>query len=257
MFDAYTLTGTRDVRFDTYTMGTQQDARGSFLADGRLFVTFEDSSGATGDTDRLAVVRNILAADTFAPGAVARVSTPTTGQQQVADTLTLSNGNVLVTYQDQADGVLAKIFTAAGEQVGNEIIVFESDTQSIIGGAATINADGQFTVVYRVRTGTNATEIFARTYGDDGVPAGGPVSIGSLANGTVQELQIVTLENGNMVVTYDTLIGDRQPDSNGVELIILSPSLTVLKGSFSASTETAGKSGRTVMSPHWRAVISP
>ena len=116
---------------NTQTRYTQQYSTITGLTNGGFVISWEDNSSTLGDTSSSSIKAQVFAADGSKVGTEFLVNTQT-GSDQVAPTITgLTNGGIVVSWQDNSrtlgdsssTSIRAQVFAADGTKAGSEFLV--------------------------------------------------------------------------------------------------------------------------------------
>ncbi len=125
------------------------------LSDGRIVITYTDSSGAGGDTD-LALRAQVFNANGTKSGTDFMVNTTTSGWQWFPEITALNDGRFVVVFADgsfsgadsSGDAVRAQVFNADGTKSGTEFLVNTTTTSNQYFPVVSTLADGRFVVTF-------------------------------------------------------------------------------------------------------------
>jgi hypothetical protein len=147
---------------NTATTGDQSSQKVTALSGGGFVVTWNDNSGgvggATGDNDSWAVKAQVFDAGGTKVGSELLVNTATAGAQDSQQIVALSNGDFVVTWDDNnghpqgnvgAYDVKAQVFDASGTKVGSELLVNTALAGDQLLAKVTALSDGGFAVTWQ------------------------------------------------------------------------------------------------------------
>lgn len=210
------------VVLNTTTAGAQVAPGVAKLDDGRLIATWEsDEPGG-------AVIRGRFIDPSGTPtGSDFALSAPTgTGADGsiIRDAVTALHGGGFAVVWEAGSDILCRVFDSVGLPLGAQFIVNERPTDIQDRPAITRLPEGGFMVAwtsYGNVDGDNLT-VVGRMFNADSSPRGGDFIINQLAAGQQSEIELATLANGNVAVTFSsaatgsldvkTLILDTTPD---------------------------------------------
>ncbi|WP_337264871.1 MULTISPECIES: Ig-like domain-containing protein [unclassified Serratia (in: enterobacteria)] len=186
------------------------------LADGRVAITYT-TLGKGGDEDVMVQIYNPVT-HTYSPGFIANQTLP--GAQSAPSITTLANGNFVVSWDngnttgpDQDGSVYARVYSAAGEPLGNEFIVNTFTLYAQQKPIVQANPNGGFVVVYEsqadITPGAGTFGIYMQFFDDNGNRVGQEMQINQIVAGTQSEPDITFLADGRLFVTWtDYQVGD-------------------------------------------------
>jgi hypothetical protein len=139
-------------------------------------------------------------------GDVQQVNTYTNSDQSEPEMTTLDNGNVVITWQSNAQdgsnlGVYSQMFSASGEKIGNETQVNTYTSSHQYQPDITNLNDGGYMVTWTsYQEGTY--NIYAQRFDQDGAKVDNEVRINTNKSGNQYESEITLLEDGSYVVVW-------------------------------------------------------
>jgi Ca2+-binding RTX toxin-like protein len=173
------------------TQGAVTREKTTVLADGRIAVVWQETTGQNGDVSGSAVKAQILNADGTVSVAEFLVNTTTLGDQVTPSISAMAGGGFVVAWQDgsfaaaaRGQDIRAQVFGANGAKSGAELLV-----NSTTGGDQTAPsvaglANGTFAVTWADASGgTTATKFAVYTAG--GAPVAGETAVASHFNATL------------------------------------------------------------------------
>ncbi|MHA7844956.1 Ig-like domain-containing protein [Serratia sp. D1N4] len=188
----------------------------STLADGSVAIAYT-TLGKGVDNDVMVQIYNPLT-HTYSPGFIANQTLP--GAQSAPSITTLANGNFVVSWDngnttgpDQDGSVYARVYSAAGEPLGNEFIVNTFTLYAQQKPIVQANPNGGFVVVYEsqadITPGAGTFGIYMQFFDDNGNRVGQEMQINQIVAGTQSEPDITFLADGRLFVTWtDYQVGD-------------------------------------------------
>ncbi len=125
-----------------------------------------------------------------------------------------SNGNFVIVWQNQEDGIFAERYDATANRIGGEIRVddLNNDNQKLADVAIADNGD--FVVVWQGSGNTNGdgTDIIARLYAADGT-AGSEFIVNTVTAGEQDSARVAMNATGNFIVAWQ---GSGAGDDSGI-----------------------------------------
>ena len=207
---------TGEILANTTTTGSQYAPGITALNDGGYLVAWVDYEADAGKGDIYAQRFNATGSKL---GSEFLVNTHTNGNQTINDSslITLSNGNVVVTWRDSdaqdgdGNGVFAQIIEADGTKVGSEFQVNTHTESSQYDPAITALDDGGFLVTWSSLPGTGNPynsdsdyAVMAQRFDADGTKIGDEFQINSTTSGWQFQPAVTTLTDGSMVFSWDS-----------------------------------------------------
>jgi Ca2+-binding RTX toxin-like protein len=204
-----------DILVNTDTANLQLDSRITALAGGRYLVTWTgpvaDFGPITNATFNTADIRGqIFNANGTPFGGEFVINTTILGTQTLAEAVELSDGNILVTWQDGLGTILggasgppavvrAQEFTSTGNMVGSEFQIAGGAGASAEFHAISALADGGYVVVWQA--GGNGA-LLAQVFDSNNAKIGNQITIGDNSINFSAAPSVATLTNGNFVVAW-------------------------------------------------------
>jgi hypothetical protein len=247
---------------NTSTSGAQSAPSVTTLTDGGYIVVWTDKSGQSGDADGSSIKAQIFDANSNRVGTEFLVNTTITADQDNAKVVQLTNGNVLIAWEDfskVSDGttgtdVRGQIFTASGQKVGGELVLNNLTWLSQYDIEIAPRTDGGFNVVwvdhgFSYVNQTYGYTVIMRAFGANGTPtdSNGWYDVGDASAPTAPDSQfdpvVATLSNGNIVVAWresDPTLGDGNSASVKAQIFVNSANIVPLTLEFVVNTTVAG-----------------
>ncbi|MEM9427952.1 MAG: hypothetical protein AAGA32_00440 [Pseudomonadota bacterium] len=193
-----------EVLVNTTTAEGQGNPSVASLTDGGFVVTWE-SELQDGDGNGVYLQRFDSAGDPV--GVETQVNTTTTYDQNDARVTGLDDGGFVVAWEATGlDGsgtaIALQRYDAAGSPVGGESQVNTSVTGAQEDLKVTALDDGGFVVVWESPNGST-DDIFMQRFAADGTALGGEVLLNSRTKHTQSDPDIVQLDNGRLIVTWE------------------------------------------------------
>ena len=196
----YNANGTLKTASNTGYVASTADAAGVSLGTGGAFALVRsfDSGGANGDDVFLDIFNTA--------GALTSTTTVQSGvgRQYIPDVKRLANGNLVVTWTDQAaNGVKAHIYTAAGASVYPEFVV-ASGAQQAASQVVALGSGG-FAIVWQEYQGPSPSDgydVKGRVYDAAGAPQGSIISLSSHIIDNQSSPKVVALEDGGFLSVW-------------------------------------------------------
>ncbi|MEL7166399.1 MAG: hypothetical protein AAGL96_13095, partial [Pseudomonadota bacterium] len=181
---------------------TQYNSDVAVDAAGNVVVVWEDQSARDGSA--YAVYGQRIDASGTLVGPDFQVNTNTTSFQYNAKVAYLTNGNFVVTWQDDSgiDGsgsaTLAQVFDASGNPIGGEFLVNKQTTSTQANPDITALSNGGFAISFEDSSGADGsgTGVFLQEYNPDGSRRDGPVQINDEISSTQFQAHIVEVTDG-------------------------------------------------------------
>ncbi|MBT99683.1 MAG: hypothetical protein CL902_13830, partial [Dehalococcoidia bacterium] len=194
-----------------YTSNDQSHPSSVMLSDGRILVTWQDSSGHDGGSSwdiwgRMTDTRGNPVGDEF------RINTYTGNNQEYPSVAALSDGGFLVAWEDDSgymggssDDIRAQRYDANGDMVGPEFRVnsYTSDNQREVEVLGL--SDGGFVVTwsdYSGYSGGNNYDVRMQRYDSDGEAVGDTEMVNQYVNSNQHEPSMDELADGSVIVTW-------------------------------------------------------
>ena len=134
-----------------------------------------------------------------------RANQTTAGDQEDAEVTVLSNGNLVVTWEDNGVGdVFARVFDSSGNAVTDQFVVNETTAFDQDDPAATALADSKFAIVWEGGEDGGPEGVFVRVFDFDGTALTGQIQVNTGAGTQFFDPAITTLTNGNFVVSWES-----------------------------------------------------
>jgi cyclophilin family peptidyl-prolyl cis-trans isomerase len=203
----FSATGARvgDELLINQTVGGSQSAPAIATApDGRSIVVWQGVG--TGDFD--GVFARLISATGEVTGNEIRVNTTTAAAQEAPSVGVDEDGNFVVVWASRGQdgdewGVFGQRFSATGTAVGTEFRVNTTTAGSQFEPAVSMNAAGEFVVVWSSFAGeTNGWDILGQRYDASGTVDGAAFLVPASATGNQREADIVLADAGELFITW-------------------------------------------------------
>ncbi len=202
-----------------WTMGNQDNAKITVLSNGKWVVTW-DSDGEDGSGT--GVCQQLFDTNGMREGMPVPVNTDMAGDQHLASTLALPNGEWIVLYSSsstsgsQYNDVRFQKFDSTGVAVSTEVSFGDGVNPSYYLGAPqiTLLADNSWVITstkYFTGSGAQVSEIIQRHYDADGTQIGDETVVNTYSAFYQDTPQIMALTDGGWVVTWQS----NSPDPYG------------------------------------------
>lgn len=175
------------------------------------------------------------------------VNTTTEGIQATPVTITLSNGDFVVIWEDYSSGdddLRGQIFTAAGARVGGEFLINTVQTSTQTHARATALADGGFVVTWDddSLTGpdTNGSAIRAQAFTANGARAGTEILVNTTTYNSQTLQKVTALSDGGFVVTWVDQSQYGAPDGDDVRAQVFTSAGAPVGTEILVNTTTSG-----------------
>jgi Ca2+-binding RTX toxin-like protein len=238
---------------NTTLTGAQGLSTATLLADGTIFVAWQDGSLTGGDASSLGIKGQLLSATGTKVGGEFLVNTTTTGAQGSPQISALSNGNVLIVWGDQSQtgedtssgAVRAQIMTPTGTKVGGEFLVNTTTTGSQGGAKIAALAGGNVIVTWTdasaLGTDTSGNSIKGQLLDSSGAKVGGEFLVNTNTAGNQTASNITALATGGFVVTWQDASGTLgDPSSTSIKAQIFDAAGQKVGTEFLVNTVTDG-----------------
>ena len=225
-----------DIFVHATTTNTQSGARVAALPGGGFIVGWNDEGppGLNGtqtdgvDGSLSGVLVRVFAADGTPVTGELLVNSATADNQFLDGITVLTNGNFLVTWSDNSQGVggaagdgsdfavKGQIYTSAGATVGSEFLVNQATSGIQAGSQGVPLANGTFAVIWADFSGgvggasgdTSGGAVKGRLFAADGTPAGNEFLVNSATADNQQGFIVARLADGGFVVAWqDSSLG--------------------------------------------------
>ena len=187
---------------NTATAGEQGKSAVTGLANGGFAVTWMDGSGLH-DAISFGIEGQIFNGDGSMFGGQFAVNTTTVNEQRVPDMATLTNGNFVVTWDDDIGGAgalisRARLFAPDGTPLTGE---FQASTGSGRSTAVTALPDGYFAITWETSGVDSEANAFAQVFDASGNAVGDPLrSTAAVAGHKTPD--VTALSNGNLLFAW-------------------------------------------------------
>ena len=221
----YTRSGTpigSEFIVNTSTVGDQENASVTALADGGFVVAFQSASGQ-GDTSGLSVRAQMYHADGTPNGAEFQLNTQTTNDQSLPSITSLqgaNSGRFVAVWEDDSrlnnDGsregsIKAQVFDASGNKVGGETLVNASNITYVNTAPIVVGlANGGYAVTWQgqsdnpgLSTDTDDSNIQFQIIDANGHKVGSQLQVNQVGDEYQQAPRVTELTNGFIVVTWE------------------------------------------------------
>jgi serralysin len=184
------------------TAGEQGKSAVTGLANGGFAVTWMDGGGLH-DASSFGIEGQVFNADGSMLNGQFAVNTTTANEQRVPDMATLTNGNFVVTWDDDIGGAgalisRARLFAPDGTPLTGE---FQASTGSGRSTAVTALPDGYFAITWETTGVDSEANAFAQVFDASGNAVGDPLrSTAAVAGHKTPD--ITALSNGNLLIAW-------------------------------------------------------
>ncbi|OYU35315.1 MAG: hypothetical protein CFE35_10035 [Novosphingobium sp. PASSN1] len=226
IFDAGGVHVGSEFLVNTQTASYQYNPTITGLSNGGFVVTWNDSSGTLGDAEGTSIKAQVFDAEGVKVGSEFLVNTATANDQFNSTITGLSNGGLVVTWNDtsgtlgDAGGVCikAQIFDAGGVQVGIEFLVNTETAGYQYNPTITGLSNGGFVVAWNDTSGTlgdaDGTSIKAQVFDAVGAKVGGEFLVNADSMGDQYSPVVAGLSNGGFAVTWYDASGALSDDDS-------------------------------------------
>jgi hypothetical protein len=208
-----------EFQVNTETDNDQKEMSVTELANGGFVVVWE-SKGGEGDSSGSGVFGQQFDADGNPVGGEFQVNTEESGSQDDPVVTALSDGGFVVAWESKnqdgsGDGVFGQRFDADGEPVGGEFQVNTETDGSQKDPAITETPDGGFVVVWTSKDQDgDKGGVFGQRFDADGNPVGDEFQVNTETDGSQSKPSVDVLDNGNIVVSWQS--EDQDGDDKGI-----------------------------------------
>jgi Bacterial Ig domain/Cadherin-like domain len=215
---------------NTATTSTQRFPSVTALTNGAFVVTWEDSSGAGGDASADSIKAQVFDASGAKVGGELLVNTATANSQANPSITALTNGNFVVTWEDNSlqggdassTSIKAQMFNVSGNAVstvGGEVLVNTATQNGQIAPAITALAGGGFVVTWSDASGQGGDAsgfgIKAQMFDASGTKAGGEFLVNTATSSDQRTPSITALSTGGFIVAWNDGSGQGGDASGG------------------------------------------
>jgi Ca2+-binding RTX toxin-like protein len=260
--------GTRigtELLVNTATQGGQFGPQSTALSNGGFVVTWQDLSlgvgGTSGDSSDAATKAQLFAADGTPVGAEILVNTATQGSQLFAKITALSEGGIVVVWQDASAGVggasgdtsgtavKAQVYAADGSANGPELLVNTTTSSGQSAPQITALVNGGFVITWQDASASagdsNGLAIRSQVFDANGSKLGTEILVNTATQGNQSKPQITALEGGGFVITWEDFsagVGGASGDtsSSSVKAQLFAPNGSPIGTEFLVNTGTNG-----------------
>ena len=242
---------------NTSTANEQEPFGITALANGGFVVMWSDSSGTGDVSGTWSVKAQVYDGTGNRVGSELDVNTQTQGNQLGGSVAGLSNGNFVVTWEDDSGiggdasgyGIKGQLFGANGTKIGTEFLVNTQTASDQTLPEITALSNGGYVITWQDASGTlgdaSGTSIKAQVFDANGNKFGSELLINSQTGGNQTAPTIGALANGGFVVTWSDAsgtLGDSTGSSVKAQMFYPfgSPDVGTLTGTAGNDTLTGG-----------------
>ena len=207
VFDDLGQAKSEQFQVNSSTPGHERRPTSVMFPNGRFFVAWEDDDH---DGAGWGIAGQMFHQDLTTIGSELVVNSNIPGNQRVPGAAPLSNGNLLVTWQDDAQdgaawGVFAQEFGATGAKVGEERLINKTSAGDQTGSSPVAMSDGTYAVTWSHDTGS-ARQIRSRRFQNNGQDFPGAVErFGNvIVSGSQDRPAIAGFADGTMVLAWES-----------------------------------------------------
>jgi len=203
-----------EFQINTYTTSFQSSPSVSVDADGDFVVVWESSGSAGSDSLNRSIQGQRYEADGSAVGAQFQVNSYTTGNQQLPSVSVDADGDFVVVWEgagsagsDTSSGsVHGRRYDSGGNALGAEFQVNTYTTSQQVGPAVSVDADGDFVVVWR-STGSfddddSGSSVQGRRFDSNGNGLGAEFQVNTYTTGAQRSPSVSSSAFGDFVVVW-------------------------------------------------------
>ncbi len=199
---------------NTTTASIQNESSVTALPDGRLIVSWTDSSASTGDTSGPAIRSRIFNADGTQSVQELIVNATTTNTQFSSHVTALADGRFVVSWTDgsasggdtSSSAIRARIFNADGTQSVQEFVVNATSASGQYESRVAALADGRFVASWTDQSATSGdtslTAIRARIFNADGTQSVPEFVVNTTTANNQTDSSVTELADGRFVVSW-------------------------------------------------------
>jgi Ca2+-binding RTX toxin-like protein len=189
------------------------------LPTGGFVMTWSDLSLGTGDNSSYAIRAQAFNADGSRRGIEVVINTTTANSQDTSQIITLSDGRVVIVWNDasQSGGdtsgyaVRGQILNADGSRSGSEFLINTTTANNQSSPALAALPGGKFVVVWADSSATggdiSGSAIRAQVFNADGSKSGAEFLVNTTTSFNQSEPSVAALSNGDFVVTWTDASG--------------------------------------------------
>jgi uncharacterized protein YheU (UPF0270 family) len=240
---------------NTTTQGNQDGASIAALGNGGFVVSWEDTSGAGGDSSGSSIKAQLFDAGGQKVGTEFLVNTITLNDQDLVSVASLKGGGFVATWQDdsglnnddtRSGSVKAQVFDANGTKVGGELLVdtkginFANDVAHVTG-----LSNGGFVVTWEASANfgadTSDSSIQLQIFDASGNKVGTELEINTSSSEYQRKPEVRELSNGDLVVVWDDESEQNgDPFGHSIKAQVLDAKGNRIGGEFLVNTSTTG-----------------
>ncbi len=212
-----------EFQVNTFITGVQDRPMVSREDNGDFVVVWQSGGSSGTDTSNLSIQGQRYASDGTTAGGEFQVNTNTIGAQLWPAVGMDADGDFVVAWQSGDSGgldpdysVQGQRYASDGSKVGGEFMVNTYTTNSNLPNAVSLDADGDFVVVWRnwgsSGTDSSGRSVQAQRYASDGSTAGGEFQVNTNTAGDQHEPWVALDADGDFVVVW------QGPGSSGTDV---------------------------------------
>ena len=196
-----------EFRVNTQYDGDQFESDIAVLDDGTFIVVWTETRGLAGDTSGDSIRAQRYAAGGAAIGGEFQINAQAIGDQLKPNVSPIDGGGFVVSWTDASGisdgdngGVVAQMFDAAANKIGNEFVV---NTQTVSAQSFSMVArltSGGFVVTWSDFVNQ---DIKAQVYAAGGAAVGGELTVNTQMSGLQEKPRVTGLSNGGFVIVWE------------------------------------------------------
>ncbi len=195
-------------RINTAIDGIQDPSAVIGLSGGGFAVTWQSEKE---DGDSNSITAQIYGSNGNKSGNPIQVNTTTSGAQKNPDITQLQNGNIVISWQDSAadgsgTGVFAQVFQTDGTKVGSEFQINSTTANNQANSKVLALSSGNFLAVWDSEGGQDGSGkgIYGQFFAANGTKQNSEFVINKYTAGNQNLASVAELDNGNIVVSWDS-----------------------------------------------------
>ncbi|WP_424990889.1 Ig-like domain-containing protein [Fluviibacterium sp. S390] len=197
-----------DFVVNTTTAGNQHNSDITKLNDGGFLIVWEDENATDGTWEGVFAQRFDASGATM--GSEFQINTTTAGGQGTPQATVLTDGNIVVTWRDDAadlsgQGVFAQIYDVTGNPVNEEFRVNDQRQSTQNDPAIAALDSGGFVIAWTDHNWTDGSQqgVFAQQYDGNGNRLDSQFQVNTTTTGNQNQPDIAALPGGGFVITYN------------------------------------------------------
>ncbi|MDP1601753.1 MAG: VCBS domain-containing protein [Legionella sp.] len=234
-YDSFGQAVGSNFRINVTTTNTQQNVAVKGTPSGGFVATWES---AAQDGSGSGVYFRIYDANGVG-GSEIRANQTTTQNQTAPDVVTLSNGNIYITWQSTQSGtadIYGRLFNSAGTALTNEVLMHTATGTQSVPTIATYGSSNNMIIAWQDNAG-GTNDIKGQLVTSSGTLSGSNFTINNTITNSQTNPAVATLANGGFVVGWEWSVS---ANNDGVMARIYNSSGVAVGNEFNVNTTTAG-----------------